>query len=421
MMTTLALATVFALMGSTAVSAPPAQADVNPGFSIGTTALYRPSGSGSRYIYVDATRGSDFAYDPTGHESGDAPWPRQDCLHGNRTPYWARTNGQGSANCPQPDAAHPMRSIKVAIYASRPGDVIVVRGGTYNEAVSTTGDGRTDHRGTSSTRRLVLQNYPGESVKFNGYINFQDPDYWTIAGIRFGWHPTITGNNNYIVGMFGGTGWVFHHNEVSGSHGNSNMLVSFKSGGFSAATAPQSWYVSQNCIHNNRANNPGSIDHNLYVKASQYSRGGVIQRNFMWNAPNGANIKLGPSQNPAESPAYVTVRNNTLLRAGTGVVVGSSSHHISITRNVIGLPYTPNRDDGGIKTYSMRYPTTVSVDNNYVAGWPSYIRETGSNSYGHVRRSNNKVWDQRTTGSYNSCTLVPATSSVRNGWGHVAN
>lgn len=416
-----ALATVYALMGSAIVAAPPAQADTKPGFGIGTTGLYRPTGSTGRYIYVDAARGADFAYDPTGHEAGDAPWPRNDCLHGNRTPYWARTNGLGSANCPQPDAAHPMRTIKVAIYASRPGDVIVVRGGTYNEAISTTGDGRTDHKGTSSTHRLVLQNYPGESVRLNGYINFQDPDYWTIAGIRFGWHSTITANRHYIVGMFGGTGWLFQRNEVSGAHGNANMLVSFASGGPSAATAPQSWRVNQNCIHNNRGTNPGNTDHNLYVKPSQYSRDGVIQRNFMWNAPNGANIKLGPSQNPAESPAYVTVRNNTLLRSGSGVVVGSTAQHISITRNVIGLPFTPNRDDGGIKTYSMRYPTTVTVNDNYIAGWPNYIRETGTNPYGHVVRQNNKVWDQLTTGSYNSCTLVPATSTVRSGWGHVAN
>ena len=271
-----ALATVYALMGSAIVAAPPAQADTKPGFGIGTTGLYRPTGSTGRYIYVDAARGADFAYDPTGHEAGDAPWPRNDCLHGNRTPYWARTNGLGSANCPQPDAAHPMRTIKVAIYASRPGDVIVVRGGTYNEAISTTGDGRTDHKGTSSTHRLVLQNYPGESVRLNGYINFQDPDYWTIAGIRFGWHSTITANRHYIVGMFGGTGWLFQRNEVSGAHGNANMLVSFASGGPSAATAPQSWRVNQNCIHNNRGTNPGNTDHNLYVKGDK-----VFQSNYV--------------------------------------------------------------------------------------------------------------------------------------------
>lgn len=405
-----------------ALAAPAAQADIKPAFGIGATSIARPASSGGRYIYVDGARGADLAYDPTGMQPGEPPWPRQDCLFDARKPYWARHNGRSQReNCPEPDSTHPMRTVRVAIYASRPGDVIVVRGGTYNEAISTTGDGRTDHKGTSTSKRLVLQNYPGESVRLNGYINFQDPDYWTVTGLRFGYNSSITGRRNYIVGMFGGTGWIFNRNEVAGGRGNSNMLVSFSGPAPSTTTAPRSWVVSQNCIHDNYGTNPGSTDHNLYVKPSIHSRTGYIQRNLMWNAPNGGNIKLGGSRNPDEAPAYVTVRDNTLLRSGSGVVVGQKANHILISSNVIGLPVSTNRDDGGIKTYSMRYPSTVNVNDNYIAGWKNYIRETGTRPYGRVTRRNNKVWDQRISGTYTGCAVVAASTTVRNGWGHKAN
>jgi len=417
----LRLAAVLAVVGALGMAkVPPAQADTTPAFGIGATSIATPA-SGGRYIYVDAARGSDFAYDATGHSEGEPPWPRQDCLFGARTPYWASHNGLSQReNCPEPDAAHPLRTVKIAVYASRPGDVIVVRGGTYREAVSTTGDGRSDHKGTSASKRLVLQNYPGETVRLNGWVNFNDPDYWTVTGIRFGYDATLTGNRNYIVGMFGGTGWIFMRNEVSGGYGNANMIVGIN-GSLAASTAPTSWRVSQNCIHDNNGTNAGDIDHNLYVSASIYSRGGIIERNLMWNAPNGGNIKLGGSQNPDEAPVDVVVRNNTLLRAGSGIIVGQKANKILINRNILGLPISTNSGDGGIKTYSMATPSGVAVDNNYFGGWKDYIRETGTLPNGRISRSNNKVWDQRISGTYAGCAVMPANATIRGGWGHLAN
>lgn len=147
--------TTVSVTSSAAAAAPAVQ------YGVGSSSLAVPS-AGGRHLYVS----------PSGTDSYKQ-YSRIPCL---RDP--ASTPPYQDA-CPEPTADAPLRTVQAAVRAAHAGDVIVVRSGTYTEAV---GWGLT--RGTS-TRPVVLQAAPGERVEVRGTLIMSSPDYWTIQGIRF--------------------------------------------------------------------------------------------------------------------------------------------------------------------------------------------------------------------------------------------
>lgn len=122
----------------------------------------------------------------------------------------------------------------------KPEDVIEIRNGTYDERIewsATTG------RPEAS---IHLQTYPGEGVQVSGYLALVGADYWNARGVRFGCSTTNT-TGEAIVNFFGGTGWLFVNDEVSGTRGVANSLIREEA----LASEPQYdriWAAPQNCL-----------------------------------------------------------------------------------------------------------------------------------------------------------------------------
>lgn len=352
-----------------------AAASGTPYFGIGTQSIATP-GTGGRVMYV-ATNGTDFVKRTTATGSYEAP--RSSCLAARSTDPVA---------CPPATASHPLRTVQAGIRSARAGDVVVVRGGTYKEAV---GWGAVSG---VATKRIVLQSYPGERVDLRGTLMLKRVSYWTVRGFHFLYEPTVQ-TGQAVVNLEGGTGWVFSNNEVASSPGVANVLVTpgLRSGTAAERTAagPRDYTISLNCIRNNRGAHTHGMDHNIYLMAGTYSGGGLIERNLLTTAPNGSNIKVGAAgwSTSGDSPKDVTIRRNTMLGGASGVIVGLNSANIRVQSNLIANPSGEQKWDGGVKLWEVKRQDLVSVTQNLIAGYAkpfvdatSALKRTGNSAIG---------------------------------------
>jgi hypothetical protein len=307
-----------------------------------------------------------------------APGPAAVAAATGRTLYVA-TTGNDSAATNTIDT--PWRTIEMTVRRARPGDTIEIRGGTYQEVV---GWGAVK---ATAAQPIVLEAYQNETVVVKGVIGFKGADYWTVDGIHVVRDPAL-GRREYLVNFQGGIGWQLLNSEISGTTGVSNLMITSSS----TDGIARNWVVSGNCIHDNLATGDGPMtDHNIYVYPGLSSGPGLIERNILFNAHNGANIKLaGPSS--STGAAYVTVEDNTMVRAAAGVVLGYGTHNTRLVNNLVGLQW------GGTSTYIAAYIA------NHLSGSPNNATRLA-------------VWGyKKSINSVNSTTKpISATASV---WVH---
>ncbi len=275
----------------------------------------------------------------------------------------------------------PWRSIEWAVRRAYAGDTIVVRGGTYTEAV-----GWGARKGTAAAP-IRLESYPGERVVIKGTLALKGADYWIVRRINVTRDPA-TGRHESLVAFFGGVGWQFLDSEVWGTNGVSNLMVM----GSTTWGVPKNYRIAGNCIHDNLATGDGPVqDHNIYLYPGLNSGPGVIERNIFFNARNGSHIKAaGP--NSSTGAAYVTIRYNTMVRGSAGVSIGYGSHHIKLQRNLIGVQW------GGTSTY------IAALIGNHLTGYYN-------NSYDMA------VWGYKKSINSVNSTVRPITSA-RTVWVH---
>ncbi len=363
--------------------------------------------SGARTMYV-ATNGSDTYTYATSW--GTKTVDRHVCL---------RKNSRDQATCPAATRSRPLRTITAAIRAGRPGDVIVVRGGTYREAA-----GYGAAVGTA-TKPIELQSQPGERVELNGTLQLKNASHWTVRGIHFTYNRTIQGRGQAVVHIQGGTGWVFTNNEVSGSRETANLMVTPGARGASPSTqraaGPNDYTIAYNCIRTNNGTHAHGMDHNIYLMAGIYSSGGMIERNLLAAAPNGAQIKASAStwDTWQDSPRHVTIRYNTMLGGAAGVTVGVAAQDVSLWRNLIAnQPATRTSYDAAVKTWELERHDLVSVKRNLFAGYSKSYHEAPGESL--VKQRNATTGRIGYTGSVTGCTAKAATSAYLTGYGQYA-
>jgi hypothetical protein len=249
-------------------------------------------------------------------------------------------------------AESPLATIGRAIRLAQPGDTIIVRKGTY---VGPAGYGAVPGRRSAPIR---LQNAPGERVVIKGTLQLENADYWRVSGINVTQDPNGP-RKEFLVKFDSGTGWEFLNAEIWGTRGVSNLMIS----GSARYGQPEHYRVAGNCIHDNNAvGDPFMNDHNIYLMPGYTSGPGVIERNLLFNAENGAAIKAaGPTS--ATGASRVTIRRNTVARTAAGVIVGYGSNRIQIRDNLIGAQV--KRPPAGAK-YVKNYD--AAVIGNHVSG-----------------------------------------------------
>ena len=273
-------------------------------------------------------------------------------------------------------ADHPVASIARAIRLAEPGDTVLVHGGTY---VGPAGYGARPGRVDAPIR---LQNAPGERVVIKGTLQLEQADYWRVSGIDVTQDPNGP-RKEFLVKFDGGRGWQYLNSEIWGTRGVSNLMIS----GSERFGAPRDYRVAGNCIHDNNAvGDPFMNDHNIYLMPGYGSGPGVIERNLMFNAENGAAIKAaGPTS--ATGAARVTIRRNTVVRSAAGVIVGYGSNRIRIRDNLIGAQvkhpppgasWVANYDAAVIGNHVSG--TANVAERNAVWGFPQALHQTADST-----------------------------------------
>jgi hypothetical protein len=280
--------------------------------------------------------------------------------------------------------AAPWKTFRHSLPALRPGDTLYVRGGTYSEVF----DSSRLSLG-SAQARITVAGYPSDPLPlFKGSLTFRGATYWTISRIRVTWNGS-TPNTLPLVKFMNGIGWRFEYSEVWGGHGYGTVMV-----GSTVAGQPSNWSIVGNCIHHTYAADGEFQDHNLYVNGIDYGPG-LIEKNLIFNAYNGDNIKIGGPTAPARGTGYVTVRYNSLYNAAQNVVVPWKSHHNVIDHNILGYAWGkswyPNvrgfelTGTGNVASRNFGYKAAMLLRNDGTTA----IKDGGGNKFGTDPKFNN--------------------------------
>ena len=225
----------------------------------------------------------------------------------------------------------PLRTISVALQALRPGETLLVRGGTYEENI-------TEPPIASGTpdEPITVAAYPGEQPVIRGLLWLVEANHWTVDGIDVTWHPDNR-PTDHMVKFTDGVGWTMRNAEVWGAESYANVLVAG-----TQPNEPDDWSLVGNCIHSTRGTNQRNQDHNLYVNTGLEAGEGLIEGNIFFDAANGQNIKLGgPASAPDDGSVNVTVRYNTMEHAAQSILLAGGTANVTIERNIVGGSFAP--------------------------------------------------------------------------------
>lgn len=247
----------------------------------------------------------------------------------------------------------PWRTIGYALTRLEPGQTLYVRGGTYTENIKNPviRAGRPD-------ARIRVAAYRGERPVLVGLLWLTRPSYWTIDGLNVTW-SSANGPTDHMVRMTNGVGWIYENSELWGARSFAGLLV------YGSATGePADWIVRNNCVHDiwTDPKHHTNGDHNLYINTGITAGRGLIERNILFNAPNGQNVKLGYGRSdpqPGDGTANVTVRYNTMYSSLKNIMVADGSHHITIERNIVKR----SADGYAIRAYQLSGTNNVFRDN----------------------------------------------------------
>ncbi|MGO4145611.1 hypothetical protein AB4Y77_11040 [Paenarthrobacter sp. YAF11_1] len=400
------LGTCIAVSSVVCFGLPPAYAATAPDYTgVGSSSIAVPT-SGARAIYVD-DQGSDVWGMKVSW--GYKEYNRISCLDSGKLPV-------NDPTCPEPSIDRPLRTVQGAVKVAKPGDVIIVRAGTYDEKVGWSArPGRSD-------APIRLQSYPNETVSLNGYLKLSGGDYWTVQGIKFGYSATNT-TGQAIVSFFGGTGWSFINNEIAGTHGVANLHVRDQTPTSTTiesktAAAPHKYLIGANCIRQAaKSGTPGEM-HNIYLMPTIYSSDGTIENNLIGDSPLGAGIKASGSQDPTGAPRGVIIKNNTILYGASGIVIGQQAEGVETIGNLIAKGTGSGPYDGGVKTYDLVAANKNSVKDSLIQGYKYPIRQPWQAATTLYERRNVTPADVSLTGSLDNCSIKASNTTIRATYGH---
>ena len=218
--------------------------------------------------------------------------------------------------------ARPWRTLRHALEALRPGQTLVVRGGRYSERLGA--DTPIAVRPGTRKQPILVRVPRGERAVLEGLLWLGGASNWTLDGLEVSWRRDGK-PDEHMVKLEGGTGWRLTRAVISGARSYAGVLV---------AGTPSSWRIDRSCISDTRPANDRNQDHNVYVNTGLGADSGLIERNIVFGAPNGSNLKIGGTGSEGGSDD-VTVRFNTFAEAAQPILVGGETSDTLIERNIV--------------------------------------------------------------------------------------
>jgi len=255
------------------------------------------------------------------HDRSAAPVPAAVAVAHARAGFHVAPDGNDAASG---SFERPWRTLGHALSRLRAGNTLWVHAGTYRERLDVAAaPGR-------PLARVTVRAYPGDQPVLRGRLWIGQPSYWTIDGLHVTWDDRHA-PDEAMVRLYGGTDWVFSHNELSDARSIAALLID---------DGPSQdlgrFVVRDNCIHDTIPTNGENQDHNVYVDdfGASSAPSGVIEDNVIFGAPNGNNVKLGGGN--GGGPRHVDVRFNSMYGANRNVSLSIAAADNRVYRNVLG-------------------------------------------------------------------------------------
>lgn len=223
-------------------------------------------------------------------------------------------------------------TLAAALAALIPGDTLVLSPGVYDAGYTRPNV----RKGTADAPITVIAAVP-ERTLIKGHLKLWDADHWLLRNLRI--QATVAGGDALFIG--GGTGWQvsggeFFGGKDVGAYANVGIGTGYQG-------PPTGFRFTANCVHGAGLTARENQDHNIYVNfAGTRSTTGSIDRNLIFDHPNGAGLKLGFGGEPgARGPWGVRVSNNTITSGGRQILL-----HGDVRGNVI---------QGNLLAYSRKH------------------------------------------------------------------
>ena len=291
--------------------------------------------------------------------------------------------------------SQPFRTIAKGLATLRPGDTLVVGGGTYPERIRSVAVAA-----GSSDAPINVVAAPGERPVIEGLLWLKGASWWTVSGINVTW-SAANDANEHMVKFTDGHHWRFTDAEVWGARSFAGILV---------AGQPSEWSLDHLYVHDTAATNGLNQDHLIYVNAG--TGAGVIERNLLVGSPNGRAVKIGPPDPVGPPVENLTVRYNTMIdNAGpSNVQVAWTAANNTIHGN---LMVRPGAGRSAVTAYELAGARNVVRDNLV---WEA-ARVLDVSVAGLVDGGGNRIADPGLTGSGDA---IRATNSVASAYGRDA-
>jgi hypothetical protein len=304
------------------------------------------------------------------------------------------------------------RSLTAYLQSLRPGDTLVLGPGVYNAGYTRP----IVWSGTSQAPIVVRAAYPSRTL-VRGQLKLWDASYWQLRNLRI--EATVKGSEALYLG--GGRGWVVAGGEFFGGRNTgayANVAI-----GSGYHSHPQGFRFTANCVHGAGRTNRENQDHNIYVNfTGSAGTGGSIDRNVIFDHPNGVGVKLGAGGVAgARGPWHVRVVNNTISNGGRQVLLHGNVRGNVVQGNILAfstkhfqkLPKTTALYANMLTTRTNRIAHNYVYASDFVAYDPDgRLVDVGDN-----RRRANPVFDGMGTCGVYRAKAAPAKAYGRYGDG----
>lgn len=269
--------------------------------------------------------------------------------------------------------ARPWKTFDASLRKLQPGDLLLVRGGTYDERIFLN-----DARDATTDLPIIVRNYQNERPIIKGILQIGTPTYWTIDGINVTWGSSNS-NGELLVRIYGGNNWTLQNSEIWGARSAAGLHVDDGPG-----NSMGRWTVRNNCIRDTVPTNGTNQDHLIYVPETKNGTG-LIEGNILFNSPNGRGIKLGPGGSTG-GPTNVTIRYNTFYenRGPSNIQLSRDTSNITIERNLM-----QGSDEQNVTGWELYGTGNVGRNN---LGWKSQGGVVVENLPGNLQAGSGNVY-----------------------------
>ncbi len=263
------------------------------------------------------------------------------------TTYYVATTGDDSQSCAQAQSElTPRQTISIGMACLAAGDVLELKGGSYNEFVFNNGNNLFPD-GTGPNNLTTIRGAAGESVIWTAsggqhiFLMKNAGSYTRFENIEFDGStlgvPPILPNGKVAPGFFGSDPWKHFRQDggiTVGLEFVNNIVHDGPNNGMFNSSTTSSWLIEGNEFYDNgRAGS--QFSNNMYLKGDNHViRGNRVYTTLGAVGQSASGIRIAHNQNEDDGSNNNLVEKNFISVGGGGIAFGTGTNNI-VRNNIV--------------------------------------------------------------------------------------